>query len=72
MPDDFRRREAAMTKRELIEPKPGDKRYARRHDERRFTNDQTDVERSSAAASCIAVVARGLRPIRAPARRRRA
>ena len=34
-------------KRELIEPTPGDKRYARRDDEGRFT-EMDDVGRSSA------------------------
>ena len=38
-----------MTKRERIEPNPGDKRYVRRDDEGQFTEDQTDVGRSSAA-----------------------
>jgi len=38
-----------MTKRELIEPKLGDKRYARRDGEGSFTDDQTDVGKSSAA-----------------------
>ena len=38
-----------MTKRELIEPTKGDKRYVRRDDQGRFTDDQTDVGRSSAA-----------------------
>lgn len=38
-----------MTKREIIEPMPGDKRYARRDDEGHFTNDQTDVGKSSDA-----------------------
>jgi len=33
-------------KRELIEPHPGDKRYARRDDQGRFTEDQVDVGRS--------------------------
>jgi len=37
-----------MTKRELIEPNKGDKRYARRDDKGQFTDDQTDVGRSSA------------------------
>ena len=32
-----------MTKREIIEPNPGDKRYARRDDKGHFTSDQTDV-----------------------------
>lgn len=36
-----------MSKRELIEPTPGDKRYARRDDEGHFT-EQTDVGTSSA------------------------
>ena len=36
-----------MSKRELIEPNPGDKRYARRDDEGRFT-EMDDVGRSSA------------------------
>lgn len=36
-----------MSRRELIEPTPGDKRYARRDNEGRFT-DQSDVGRSSA------------------------
>jgi hypothetical protein len=38
-----------MTKREKIEPNPGDDRYVRRDDEGQFTDDQTDVGRSSAA-----------------------
>lgn len=33
-------------KRELIEPHPGDKRYVRRDDKGRFTDDQVDVSRS--------------------------
>jgi hypothetical protein len=33
-------------KRELIEPNQGDKRYARRDDQGRFTDDQVDVGRS--------------------------
>lgn len=33
-------------KRELIEPNPGDKRYIRRDDQGRFTEDQVDVGRS--------------------------
>ena len=33
-------------KRELIEPHEGDKRYIRRDDQGRFTNDQVDVGRS--------------------------
>ena len=37
------------TKRELIEPNPGDKRYARRDDMGRWTHDQADVGKSSAA-----------------------
>ena len=36
-------------KREVIEPTPGDKRYARRSKEGQFTADQTDVGRSLAA-----------------------
>ena len=36
-----------MSKRELIEPTPGDKRYARRDDEGRFT-EMDDVGRSLA------------------------
>jgi hypothetical protein len=35
-----------MTKRELIEPTPGDKRYIRRDKNGRFTKDQVDVGRS--------------------------
>jgi hypothetical protein len=35
-------------KRELIEPNEGDKRYVRRDDEGRFTEDQVDVGRSLA------------------------
>jgi len=38
-----------VTKRELIEPHDGDKRYARRDDHGRFSEDQTDVGRSLAA-----------------------
>ena len=33
-------------KRELIEPTPGDKRYVRRDEQGRFTDDQDDVGRS--------------------------
>lgn len=33
-------------KRELIEPTPGDKRYVRRDEQGRFTDDQADVGRS--------------------------
>jgi hypothetical protein len=33
-------------KRELIEPNSGDKRYIRRDDEGRFTEEQVDVGRS--------------------------
>ncbi|MBD3837020.1 hypothetical protein [Brevundimonas sp.] len=36
-----------MSKRELIEPNPGDKRYVRRDDEGRF-DDQVDVGKASA------------------------
>jgi hypothetical protein len=35
-------------KRELIEPNPGDKRYARRDDAGKFTESQDDVGRSLA------------------------
>ena len=38
-----------MTKRETIQPNPADKRYARRDDKGHFTEDQTDVGKSSAA-----------------------
>jgi hypothetical protein len=38
-----------MTKRQAIEPNPGDKRYARRDKEGHFTSDQTSVGKSSAA-----------------------
>jgi hypothetical protein len=37
-----------MSKRELIEPNPGDKRYVRRDDKGHFT-EQVDVGKSSAA-----------------------
>jgi len=37
---------AAARKRELIQPRPGDKRYVRRDDEGHFTDDQVDVGRS--------------------------
>ncbi|MDB4947560.1 MAG: hypothetical protein JWM27_209 [Gemmatimonadetes bacterium] len=37
------------SKRELIEPHEGDKRYVRRDENGRFTNDQVDVGRSLAA-----------------------
>jgi hypothetical protein len=37
-----------MTKRELIEPTPGDKRYARRDDQGHFS-EQADVGKSLAA-----------------------
>jgi hypothetical protein len=36
-------------KREMIEPNEGDKRFVRRDEEGRFTEDQTDVGRSLAA-----------------------
>ena len=39
----------AERKRELIEPHDGDKRYVRRDDEGKFTEDQVDVGRSLAA-----------------------
>jgi hypothetical protein len=35
-----------MGKRELIEPKPGDKRYIRRDDGGHFTKEQDDIGRS--------------------------
>ena len=35
-----------MSKRELIEPNPGDKRYIRRDENGRFTDQQDDVGRS--------------------------
>src|SRR4051794_8834735 len=35
-----------VSKRELIEPHDGDKRYVRRDDEGKFTEDQVDVGRS--------------------------
>jgi hypothetical protein len=35
-------------KREMIEPNPGDKRYVRRDERGRFTEDQVDVGRSLA------------------------
>jgi hypothetical protein len=35
-----------MTKRELIEPRPGDKRYVRRDEKGHFTVEQDDVGRS--------------------------
>jgi hypothetical protein len=38
-----------MTKRELIEPHAGDKRYVRRDDQGQFTDDQADVGKSLAA-----------------------
>ena len=38
-----------MTKREIIEPHKGDRRYARRDENGRFTDDQADVGRSLAA-----------------------
>lgn len=38
-----------MTKRETIEPNKGDKRYVRRDENGHFTEDQTDVGKSSAA-----------------------
>jgi len=36
-------------KREMIEPNQGDKRYVRRDDDGRFTEDQVDVGRSLSA-----------------------
>jgi len=38
-----------MSKREKITPNPGDSRYVRRDESGRFTDDQVDVGRSSAA-----------------------
>jgi hypothetical protein len=38
-----------MTKRELIEPNKGDKRFARRDEKGHFTDDQADVGKSLAA-----------------------
>ena len=38
-----------MTKRDLIEPNKGDKRFVRRDDQGQFTHDQTDVGKSLAA-----------------------
>jgi hypothetical protein len=38
-----------MANRETIQPNPGDKRYARRDEQGRFTDDQTDVGKSSTA-----------------------
>ena len=38
-----------MSDRELIEPHKGDKRYARRDDQGRFTDQQDDVGKSLAA-----------------------
>ena len=35
-----------MTKRELIEPEPGDKRYVRRGEKGHFTDEQDDVGKS--------------------------
>ena len=36
-------------RRELIEPNPGDKRYVRRDERGRFTDDQVDVGKSLAS-----------------------
>jgi len=38
-----------MSSREVIQPHPGDKRYARRNNEGQFTENQVDVEKSLAA-----------------------
>ena len=38
-----------MRKRELTEPNTGDKRYVRRDEEGKFTEDQANVSRSLAA-----------------------
>jgi hypothetical protein len=35
-----------MAKRELVEPKPGDKRYVRRDEKGHFTDEQDDVGKS--------------------------
>ena len=40
-----------MTKRETIEPTPGDKRYVRRDESGQFTEDQVDVVRGAAHAA---------------------
>jgi hypothetical protein len=42
-------REDVVSKRELIEPHPGHKRYARRDPDGQFTKDQVDVGKSLAA-----------------------
>ena len=38
-----------MSSREIIQPHPGDKRYARRNPEGQFTENQVDVGKSLAA-----------------------
>jgi len=38
-----------MANREIIQPNPGDKRYVRRDEQGRLTDDQTDVGKSAAA-----------------------
>ncbi|AIE87527.1 hypothetical protein [Fimbriimonas ginsengisoli] len=38
-----------MSKRETIQPKPGDKRYVRRDEKGHFTSDQVDVGKSLAS-----------------------
>ncbi len=38
-----------MSSREIIQPHPGDKRYARRNEEGQFTENQVDVGKSLAA-----------------------
>ncbi|MEO8368438.1 MAG: hypothetical protein ABI806_04495 [Candidatus Solibacter sp.] len=38
-----------MTKREVIEPHKGDKRYARRNEQGQFTEEQVNVGKSLAA-----------------------
>ena len=38
-----------MNKREVIQPHPGDKRYARRDGQGQFTDDQVNVGKSLAA-----------------------
>jgi hypothetical protein len=38
--------QAVPTKRDLIEPQAGDKRYVRRDEDGKFTGDQADVSKS--------------------------
>ena len=42
-------RRRIMSSREIIQPHPGDKRYARRNAEGQFTENQVDVGKSLAA-----------------------